>query len=43
VDVERVDQVSINGSFDRVTWRAAITRAQPAVTTSGTGDVVARG
>jgi hypothetical protein len=43
VNVERVDQVSINGSYDRVTWRAAITRAQPAVTTSGIGDVVARG
>jgi DUF3060 family protein len=43
VDVERVDQITITGSYDRVTWRAAITRVEPAVSTRGVGDDVARG
>jgi hypothetical protein len=43
VDVERVDAVAITGSFEHVTWHAAISRAQPVVSTSGVNDVVAKG
>jgi Protein of unknown function (DUF3060) len=43
VTVERVDTIAVTGSFDHVTWHAAISRSQPAVATAGQGDVVSQG
>jgi Protein of unknown function (DUF3060) len=40
VSVERVDEITVTGSFNHVDWASGINRSQPAVHSTGTDDVV---
>ncbi|TSA87518.1 DUF3060 domain-containing protein [Deinococcus detaillensis] len=40
LSVERVGQISIQGSGNRVTWKAALSGAKPLLRVSGTGNTV---
>ncbi|AZI44760.1 DUF3060 domain-containing protein (plasmid) [Deinococcus psychrotolerans] len=40
LSVERVGQISIQGSSNRVTWKAALSGAKPLLRVSGTGNTV---